>query len=232
MTNRRLLKFSQSIAVLFCAMLSAAAFAAASEKLTLSGTITSVANAAACGVCNPAYSVVDTSGTVNLLIGNSFVDLSLISDDKQVHQFTGFFYQAAGQCGINECTLFTVEEIDTQQISAPTYNSSSEKLTIQSVVIDNDKDDPYSVTLTPPFNIDSAIQRSSQVSIPQGGDCSTEGAVCSSGTVCLSYFGIAGAQGPEFKSCEIPCSLAGASCPLGQSCSTIADGPGQVCRVP
>ena len=231
MTKLTLLKFSQAIVGLLCLLLAAASFAAESEKLTLSGTITSVANAAACGVCSPTHSVVDTSGTVNLLIGNSFVDLSLISDDEQIHQFTGFFYQATGQCGINECTLFTVEELDTQQASAPSYNSSTEKLSIQSVVIDNDNDDPYSVTLTPPLNVDSAIPRSSQVPIPQGGDCSTQGALCSNGTVCLSYFGVAGPQGPEFRSCEIPCSLPGASCPLGQSCTTIADGPGQVCRV-
>lgn len=231
MTNQRLLRLFQSIAVLLCAMLTSASFAAASEKLTLSGTIAPVTNVSVCGACSPSYSVVDTSGTVNLLIGNSFVDLSLISGDEQVHQFTGFFYQATGQCGINECTLFTVEELDTQQASAPTYNSSTERLSIQFVVIDNDNDDPYSVILTPPFNVDSSTLRSSQVQIQQGGDCSTQGAVCSSGTVCLAYFGIAGSQGPEFKSCEIPCSLPGASCPLGQSCSTIADGPGQVCRV-
>lgn len=210
-------------------MLTTTAFGAEAEKITLSGTIASVANAAACGVCSPTYSVVDTSGTLNLLIGNSFVDLSKISDDGLVHQFTGFFYQTAGQCDINVCTLFTVEELDTQRPSAPNYNSSTEKLSIQSVVIDNDNREPYSVTLTPPFNIDSAIPLSSQVQIPQGGDCSAQGAVCSSGTVCLAYFGIAGGQGPEFKSCEIPC-LFGA-CPLDQSCITIADGPGQVCRV-
>lgn len=224
-------KLSQLICAVASVMLTATSFGAEAEKITLSGTIAAVANAAACGVCSPTYSVVDTSGTLNLLIGNSFVDLSTISDDGLVHQFTGFFYQAAGQCGINECTLFTVEELDTQRPSAPTYTSSTEKLSIQSVVIDNDNSEPYSVTLTPPFNIELAVPLSSQVQIPQGGDCSTQGAVCSSGTVCLAYFGIAGGQGPEFKSCEIPCSFPGASCPLDQSCITIADGPGQVCRV-
>ena len=48
---------------------------------------------------------------------------------------------------------------------------------------------------------------------------------------CVSYFGIAGPRGPEFKSCEIKCGGAGAAaCPAGKQCITIADGPGQVCR--
>jgi eight-cysteine-cluster-containing protein len=52
---------------------------------------------------------------------------------------------------------------------------------------------------------------------------------CSEGLTCLTYYGIAGPSGPAFTSCEIPC-LKGASCPSGQECITIADGPGQVCR--
>jgi uncharacterized membrane protein YgcG len=52
---------------------------------------------------------------------------------------------------------------------------------------------------------------------------------CSAGLTCVSYYGIAGKRGPKFTSCEIPCS-GGATCPKGQNCSTIADGPGQVCR--
>lgn len=58
------------------------------------------------------------------------------------------------------------------------------------------------------------------------------------GLECLHYFGIAGPQGPEFTTCEIPCDPnvdCGPNtdcnpCPAGQACVTIADGPGSVCR--
>jgi hypothetical protein len=52
---------------------------------------------------------------------------------------------------------------------------------------------------------------------------------CGKGLSCVKYYGIAGARGPEFKSCEIRCAD-GKSCPDGLKCITIADGPGQVCR--
>ncbi len=53
---------------------------------------------------------------------------------------------------------------------------------------------------------------------------------CASGLTCVSYYGIAGPRGPKFTSCEIPCARDPGSCPEGQTCKTIADGPGQVCR--
>jgi hypothetical protein len=233
MFYKTLLKYLPAICVLPFALLAPLSFGAefGTEKVSFSGRIETSASATACGVCSVTHSVVDTSGTLSLQIGNSFVDLSLISDDEQTHQFTGYFYQTTGQRGINQCTLFAIEQIDTQQTRASSYTSSTEKISIQSVVIDGNSDAAYSVTLAAPFNVDSATLLSPENLIPQGGDCSAQGAVCSSGTVCLAYFGIAGGQGPEFKSCEIPCSLPGASCPLGQSCTTIADGPGLVCRV-
>src|SRR5438128_2378994 len=46
---------------------------------------------------------------------------------------------------------------------------------------------------------------------------------------CVTYYGIAGARGPQFKTCEIKCD-ATTACPAGTTCGTIADGPGQVCR--
>jgi hypothetical protein len=52
---------------------------------------------------------------------------------------------------------------------------------------------------------------------------------CGKGLTCVSYYGIAGARGPQFKTCEIKCK-ADASCPADHKCVTIADGPGQVCR--
>lgn len=53
---------------------------------------------------------------------------------------------------------------------------------------------------------------------------------CSEGLKCVTYYGIAGPRGPAFTSCEIPCGMKGTACPQGQKCTTIADGPGQVCR--
>jgi hypothetical protein len=54
-------------------------------------------------------------------------------------------------------------------------------------------------------------------------------AVCKPGQQCLQYYGIAGTNGPRFESCEWPCSK-GQRCPKGTTCTTIADGPGKVCR--
>jgi hypothetical protein len=40
----------------------------------------------------------------------------------------------------------------------------------------------------------------------------------------------AGPRGPAFTSCEIACPTPASTCPQGQTCVTIADGPGRVCR--
>jgi hypothetical protein len=61
-----------------------------------------------------------------------------------------------------------------------------------------------------------------------GETCDDKG--CGGGYTCVSYYGIAGPNGPQFKSCEIPCGKATDKCPAGTKCVTIADGPGQVCR--
>jgi hypothetical protein len=54
---------------------------------------------------------------------------------------------------------------------------------------------------------------------------------CAQGLTCVSYYGIAGARGPQFKTCEIKCE-SDKACPADHKCITIADGPGQVCRKP
>jgi hypothetical protein len=75
-------------------------------------------------------------------------------------------------------------------------------------------------TATPPA-ASSALPR-------QGTPCDAHGK-CAKGLTCLKYYGIAGPRGPHFSSCEIPCGPGG-HCPAGQACTTIADGPGAVCR--
>ena len=56
------------------------------------------------------------------------------------------------------------------------------------------------------------------------------GDACAAPATCVSYYGIAGPNGPQFKSCEIKCTPKGGECPKGKTCHTIADGPGSVCR--
>jgi hypothetical protein len=55
--------------------------------------------------------------------------------------------------------------------------------------------------------------------------------MCAAGLTCVEYYGVAGPRGPAMSSCEIRCP-GGKGCPAGQICTTIADGPGQVCRAP
>ena len=64
---------------------------------------------------------------------------------------------------------------------------------------------------------------------PGIGENCGDGDKCAKGLTCVSYYGIAGARGPQFKTCEIKCT-ADAQCPSGTKCVTVADGPGQVCR--
>jgi len=63
---------------------------------------------------------------------------------------------------------------------------------------------------------------------PSGEACSGH-ADCIDGKQCLEYYGIAGPNGPKFSSCEWSCAD-GKTCPKGTKCTTIADGPGEVCR--
>lgn len=56
-----------------------------------------------------------------------------------------------------------------------------------------------------------------------------DGGACAAPMECKKYYGIAGARGPQFATCEIECSDK-SPCPEGTHCATIADGPGAVCR--
>jgi hypothetical protein len=61
----------------------------------------------------------------------------------------------------------------------------------------------------------------------QGEPCDADG-TCASGLTCVHFRGVAGTHGPLLSSCEIQCGKS--ECPKGQTCKTIYDGPGQVCR--
>lgn len=64
---------------------------------------------------------------------------------------------------------------------------------------------------------------------PAGSEMCGDKPACAAPATCVEYYGIAGAKGPQFHSCEIKCDPA-TPCPEGKKCATIADGPGSVCR--
>lgn len=63
---------------------------------------------------------------------------------------------------------------------------------------------------------------------PDGPACGNK--TCATGEKCIEYFGVAGPAGPRFQECGIPCHPQKGGCPEGMTCTTIADGPGPVCR--
>jgi hypothetical protein len=67
-----------------------------------------------------------------------------------------------------------------------------------------------------------------QSTLPEQGQPCADGR-CAPGLTCLTFFGVAGPKGGTQDSCEIRCG-GGGRCPRGQSCATISDGPGSVCR--
>ncbi len=66
--------------------------------------------------------------------------------------------------------------------------------------------------------------------LPSHGKKCADGDKCAAGLECVSYYGIAGARGPKFTSCERRCGKGHKPCPGSMRCAVIADGPGQVCR--
>jgi hypothetical protein len=64
---------------------------------------------------------------------------------------------------------------------------------------------------------------------PSFGETCGANDACAPGLECIAYLGVAGARGPQFKTCEQRCDDA-KPCPTGKACHTIADGPGRVCR--
>jgi hypothetical protein len=201
----------------------------AADEVSLFGTIETTFCAQACGICCPTHQITDTSGEIILQVGNSFVDVDLISGDSSIHRFTGSFFETTGQCGVGECTLFAIESIDKSPPAEVVYDNDQEELTVSSGFI-KDTNEHYAFSLRPPFNISFLMLLTEDSIKAQTQSCAAPGSLCETGTSCVSYYGIAGANGPLFKSCEISCAMPGASCGVGQSCVTIADGPGQVCR--
>ncbi len=174
------------------------------------------------------YLLQDSSQQINVHVGNSFVDLSAHKDTSTLHRITGSFYETTGQCGVNQCTLFLVEEVDEAEGSVAVYDEKTETLEVPVATID--RKELFAVTLKPPFAIQQMTPHAAIQQMSQGQSCASPTQQCGTGLSCESYYGIAGASGPQFKTCEIPCPAPGALCPLGQACETVADGPGQVCQ--
>lgn len=203
----------------------------ADDSVAVSGTLEPLACVAMCGACCGSFQLQDSSGELRLNIGKSTVDLSPLADKGTLHRITGSFYETTGQCGINQCTLFAVETVNEAPTAEPVYDESSGELTVPSATLSS-TGEKFSVTLVPPFNIKAIAQIGKNQFARQGESCTVaSGAQCDSGLSCLSYYGIAGASGPEFRTCEISCAAPGSQCPSGQACVTVADGPGQVCQV-
>lgn len=215
--------------LLSLAWLLIAGSAGAAEPVSLSGTLQPLACASGCGVCCATHLIKEGSSSLSILVGNSFTPLEKFGDGLSIHRFTGRFYTAAGQCDVGQCTFFQIESVDQAQVAEPVYDPNTQQLEIPSAAI-VDSDQHYQLVLTPPFTTGSLVELTEPNRIGQGDDCLDAEGQCAEGSTCLAYYGIAGAGGPRFKSCEIPCSLPGASCPSGQACINIADGPGQVCR--
>lgn len=212
------------------AILLATTFAAiGAERVSFTGKLESAVCPTACGACCGSYLLRDSAEQINVYVGNSFVDLRELNEKGTLHRIGGSFYKTTGQCGSNQCTLFLVEEIDQVEGAVTVYDPQTETLEVPIATIAESKD-LFAVMLKAPFVIESLTPLGSVKRAIQGQGCGTAEAQCATGLSCESYYGIAGASGPQFQTCEIPCSQPGALCPLGQACVTVADGPGQVCQ--
>jgi hypothetical protein len=210
-------------------LMSLAQSAQAAERVTFTGKLEPAVCPAACGACCGAYLLQDSSKQINVYVGNSFVDLGGINGKSSLHRFSGSFYETTGQCGLSQCTLFLVEDVDQEEGGVAEYDARTDTLEVPVATI-ADRKERFAVTLKAPFSIEQLTPLGSLRRMTQGQSCSAATDQCAIGLSCESYYGIAGAAGPQFSTCEIPCAQPGALCPLGQACVTVADGPGQVCQ--
>lgn len=81
---------------------------------------------------------------------------------------------------------------------------------------------------TSPNEIGEPMVPPSSLPPPEGPKCGDK--VCAEGTECVEYYGIGGAKVGLLHSCEVRCKT-NEQCPASApTCTTIADGPGRVCR--
>ncbi|MDC0741060.1 hypothetical protein [Polyangium mundeleinium] len=102
---------------------------------------------------------------------------------------------------------------------------------------------PQEPTVTPPGGVVPTANpenpaNPAPTANPTNGEASTQpgascgGRTCGAGESCASYYGVAGPRGPMFHECVVRCrrGAPNGGCPAGQRCTTISDGPGEVCR--
>ncbi|MCP4694290.1 MAG: hypothetical protein GY859_40025 [Desulfobacterales bacterium] len=216
---------TRALSIMIGILVFATSAAFGADATSLSGGLQTVACTTVCGTCCTGTKLVEKNGGFEAQVKESDVDLTAYLDDGQFHAITGYFEAGAGSCETGECVYFHLTAIG--ESAAATFNGQTGALFIPNLVVDGEFN--YAVELAPPYNLISASPVGSMVSVAQGGDCSAEGAVCRRPTACVEYYGIGGAAGPLFKTCEIPCEE-DYNCPDGQNCILIADGPGHVCQ--
>ncbi len=195
------------------------------DTVTLTGELQNVGCATVCGSCCTGTSLVEKNNGFEAAVKESDIDLTSYLDDGRFHGILGYFEPGAGSCGTGDCVYFHVMAIgDSMETS---FDTGTGTLHIPNLDVGGGIN--YEVVLGPPYNLISARPVGFGVVVPQGGDCSAAGALCSDGLTCVEYYGIGGGSGPLFKTCEIPCKE-NYDCPDGQTCILIADGPGYVCR--
>jgi len=199
----------------------------ASVSFTGLGDFEPRACVASCGACCGSIgTITESNGGFQAEVASSSILPDAITNSS--HRFTGYFYGSAGSCDQGSCTYFHITDVDD---SAPvttdaTYDSTTQMLNIQNLGVDDNG--RFQVELQGPFTVKDYTALETATYAGQHESCLESGSICQSPLSCTKYYGIAGASGPLFASCETPCNT-NMDCSNGQVCGTIADGPGQVC---
>lgn len=198
------------------------------EQVRFTGSLHRLACTASCGTCCGEAQLNEANAGFTAILGTSDIPLAGMVDDGHFYRLSGYFYPATGSCGVGDCRFFHLRAVDSASSELePEFDSGTGVLRLPSVLVDNRH--RWNADLVGPYQITHAEYRGQVRQVAQGEDCSAPDTVCEAGASCMGYYGIAGANGPLFQTCEIACGD-GHGCPDGQQCVTIADGPGQVCR--
>lgn len=200
----------------------------ATVSFTGVGNFEPVACIASCGACCGSIgTITETNGGFQASVGSSSILPDTISD-ADAHQFTGHFYSSTGSCNQGSCTYFNITDVDNlaPHEASARYNSSTQTLNIKN--LDVDEKSRFQVELEGPFTVKNFTALDTGTYAGQHESCVEGGSICQRPQSCIKYYGIAGASGPLFASCETTCR-SNSDCSNGQICGTVADGPGQVC---
>ena len=198
------------------------------ELVRFTGGLQRVACPEVCGACCGDALVEEVNGGFSAHVAKTDYPLSGVVDDGRYYRLSGYFFRGAGACGTGDCTYFHLDALDAvNKDLEPVFDSDTRSLHLPSLLVDNRE--RWRVDLGAPYQITQAEFVETVQIVAQGGDCSALDLVCTAGSTCVGYFGIAGPAGPLFQTCEIPCD-SDKDCPTDQRCTVVADGPGQVCQ--